>query len=174
MQPTASQPTWDPESTPSFWINRASRSILRRFDASLKPFGFTMSQLPVLRALADGLSHSQAELATFAKVEQPSMVETLARMERDGIVRREPDPNDRRGIRITITRQSRARLPKGRAALMHTESELMAGFTDAERAQLRELLKRVVKNAEAIVDGPERAAVITSPPKPSPRKRRAS
>jgi len=140
---------WDPESTAGFWINRASRLLLRRLDARLRPFGFAMSHLPVLRALSYTRSLSQKELAQIARVEQPTMAEMLARMERDGVVQHEPNPDDKRGTLISVTRRSRARFPKARAALVEGEREAMAGLTDAEQVLLRELLQRVVKNLES-------------------------
>lgn len=147
MQP---REPWDPESTPAFWINRASRALLRHFDARLRPFGFAMSHLPVLRALALGRPMSQTELALAARVEQPTMAETLARMVRDGVAQREPNPNDGRGTLVSLTRRSRARLPKARSALLEANREAMAGLTDAEQALLRQLLERMVVNIERI------------------------
>jgi MarR family transcriptional regulator for hemolysin len=139
---------WDPESTAAFWINRASRSLVRRFDACLRPFGFALSYLPILRALADGRSLSQTELAQLAGVEPPSMAETLARMQRDGVVRRVPNPKDRRSHLFSVTGKARARFPQARLALVKCERQAMAGLADAEHARLRELLKRVVSNLE--------------------------
>jgi MarR family transcriptional regulator, transcriptional regulator for hemolysin len=139
---------WDPESTAAYWINRASRSLVRRFDASLRPFGFAMSYFPVLRALADGRALSQAELAQAAGVEPPSMAETLSRMQRDGVVRRARNPNDKRANLFSVTRAARARFPKARMALVQCERRVMAGFAAADEKALRELLKRVVRNLD--------------------------
>jgi DNA-binding MarR family transcriptional regulator len=149
MQNSEQRKTWDPESTAAFWINRASRTLLRHFDARLRPFGFAMSYLPVLRALAGGGSFSQTELAQAARVEQPTMAETLARMVRDGVAQREPNPNDRRGTLVSLTRRSRARLSKARDALVEADCEAMAGLTDPEKVLLRQLLERVVANLES-------------------------
>lgn len=148
MQSTDPPPTWDPEAAPGFWLNRASRALLRRMDASLRPLGFAMSHLPVLRALAAGRALSQAELADHARVEQPSMAETLARMARDGVVERTPNPDDKRGSLVSLTRRSRARLPKAKAALLACEREAMDGLSDAEQRLLRRLLQRVTENLE--------------------------
>jgi MarR family transcriptional regulator, transcriptional regulator for hemolysin len=149
MQNEEPQQTWDPESTAAFWINRAARTLLRHFDARLRPFGFAMSHLPVLRALAGGRSLSQTELAQAARVEQPTMAETLIRMVRDGVAQREPNPNDKRGSLVSLTRRSRARLSKARDALVQADREAMAGLTDQEKALLRQLLERVVRNLES-------------------------
>jgi MarR family transcriptional regulator for hemolysin len=137
-----------PESLVGFWINRASRSAIRALDARLRPLGFAMSYLPVMRALAGGGSFSQKELAQLARVEQPTMAEMLARMERDGVVRRKANPDDKRATLISLARRWRRRFPEASAILMEGEHVAMAGLSDAEKAILRELLQRVVKNIE--------------------------
>ena len=141
-----------PEFTAGFWINRASRLFVRDADARLRPFGLAMSYLPVLRALADGRPHSQKQLAQIAGVEQPSMAETLARMERDEMVQREPNPNDKRATLISLTRRSRARFPKAMASLLEGEREAMEALSETEQVLLRGLLERVVKSLEARAD----------------------
>jgi DNA-binding MarR family transcriptional regulator len=77
------------------------------------------------------------------------MAETLARMVRDGVAQREPNPKDKRGTLVSLTRRSRARLSKARAALVQADSGAMGGLTDGEKALLRQLLGRVVRNLEA-------------------------
>jgi MarR family transcriptional regulator for hemolysin len=147
------QARWAPEASPGFWINRVSRALLRRGDARLRPFGFAMSYLPVLRALAQaGRPLSQTELAQRVGVEQPSMAETLVRMVRDGLVEREPHAEDKRSTVITLTRLSRARFPKARAAIIAAEGEAMAGLSDGEKALLLDLLKRVCANLDVSTD----------------------
>jgi DNA-binding MarR family transcriptional regulator len=139
---------WDPESSASFWINRASRSILRLQEGRLRPLGFGMSQMPVLHALGDGGALSQKELARWARVEQPTMAEMLARMERDGVIQRQPNPRDARGSLISLTRRALLRVPKARAELIQGEQEATADFSPEEKAQLLSLLRRMVDNLE--------------------------
>jgi DNA-binding MarR family transcriptional regulator len=107
-----------------------------------------MSHMPVLHALQDGGSLSQKDLARFARVEQPTMAELLGRMERDGVVQREPNPEDGRGSLTSLTRKARARWPKAKGALMQGEHDATAGFSAEEKAQLISLLQRVLDNLE--------------------------
>jgi MarR family transcriptional regulator for hemolysin len=146
-------PGWNPRASASFWINLASRSLLRLQDARLHPLGFGMSQMPVLHALKGGAPRSQKDLAQFARVEQPTMAEMLARMERAGVIQREPNPKDGRGSLISLTRKSRLRWPKAKKELIQAESEAMAGFSAAEREILLSLLQRVISNLEEHGDG---------------------
>jgi MarR family transcriptional regulator, transcriptional regulator for hemolysin len=149
MQDETPLKSWSPISSASFWINRASRLLLRLQDRRLRPLGFGMSQMAVLHALQDGASLSQKELAEFAQVEQPTMAEMLARMERDGVVQREPNPKDGRGSLISLTPRSHRRLSKAKTSLIQVEKEAMANLSDAEKAQLLTLLQRVISNIES-------------------------
>jgi MarR family transcriptional regulator for hemolysin len=88
-------------STPGRLISLAARGFARLSEARLKPLGFGVGHLPVLVALQDGQASTQRDLARFAKIEQPPMAQMLARMERDGLIQRAPDPADGRSSRIT-------------------------------------------------------------------------
>jgi len=152
MQPDRG-PDWQPEATATYWIHRASRALSRHLDAELRPFGFALGQMPVLRALAGGEARSQAELARLAGVEQPSMAETLARMVRDGVVDRQPDPRDGRASLVSLSRRSRQRLAPARRALMTADARAMAGVSGGERAAICAVLRRVVENVERVAGG---------------------
>ena len=99
-------------STPGHLISLAARGFARLSEARLKPLGFGVGHLPVLVALQDGRASTQRDLARFARIEQPPMAQMLARMERDGLIRRTPDPADGRMSRITLTEAAKARLPE--------------------------------------------------------------
>lgn len=129
-------------------IGMINRSFARVVDAPLREVGFAMGQLPVLVALRQHGSLPQAELVRMARVEQSSMAQLLARMERDELVRRAPDPADGRSRLISLTEGAVRRLPKGKA-VMETASEMaLQGFTTQERATLGSLLERVLVNVE--------------------------
>jgi DNA-binding MarR family transcriptional regulator len=139
---------WEPMRTPGHYFSRIARGLARIGDARLKDLGFATAQLPVLTALRDGAALSQTELARWAKVEQPTMAQLLARMERDGIIRRDPDPRDRRASLVSLTDQARARLPAGRAVLEQGNRDATAGLSPQELDTLIDLLQRVLANVD--------------------------
>ena len=124
-------------STPGHLISLAARGFARLSEARLKPLGFGVGHLPVLVALQDGRASTQRDLARFAKIEQPPMAQMLARMERDGLIQRAPDPADGRSSRITLTKAARARLPEAIAVLLQGNREALHGFTDEEAGAAR-------------------------------------
>src|SRR5277367_6047571 len=135
-------------STPGHLVSLAARGFARLSEARLKPLGFGVGHLPVLVALQDGRADTQRDLARFAKIEQPSMAQMLARMERDGLIERTPDATDGRSSRIALTEMAVARLPNAVAALLRGNRDVLSGFTDEEAALLVALLTRVIANLD--------------------------
>jgi MarR family transcriptional regulator, transcriptional regulator for hemolysin len=137
-------------STPGHLISLAARGFARLSEARLKPLGFGVGHLPVLVALQDGQIGSQRDLARFARIEQPSMAQMLARMERDGLIQRVPDPADGRSSRISLTENALARLPDACAVLFQGNRDALAGFTNEETMQLVALLSRLIANLDRV------------------------
>lgn len=141
---------WEPLRHPGHYFSRIARGLSRIGDARLRDLGFATAQLPVLAALKDGERLSQTQLAHWAKVEQPTMAQMLARMERDGLVKREPDPRDRRSSLISLTNKALARLPAGREVLRQGNADITKGFSSEEIDTLVSLLRRVLANVDAL------------------------
>lgn len=142
-------------STPGHLISLAARGFARLSEARLKPLGFGVGHLPVLVALQDGQAESQRDLARFARIEQPSMAQMLARMERDGLIRRIPDPADGRSSQISLTEAARTRLPDACAVLFQGNRDALNGFTDEESTQLVALLTRLIANLDRATSAEE-------------------
>lgn len=139
---------WDPQAFASFWINHASRLLMRLFEEELRPLGFGMAYLPVAFALSQNEKMLQKELATEAHVEQPTMAALLTRMERDGLIEREPHPSDKRASYIALTKKARGAMPEARKRLFTVAERLTEGFTAAERDTFIALLRRAAANLE--------------------------
>lgn len=139
---------WDPESAPTFWVNHASRLVMRSFEQNLRPLGFGMAYLPVVIALEENGPLKQKDLFARAHVEQPTMAALLARMERDGLVTREPHPDDMRATLIALTPKAKARLPQAKERLAKVVDRALSGFDDGERAAVVALMRRMVANLD--------------------------
>jgi DNA-binding MarR family transcriptional regulator len=139
-------------STPGHLISLAARGFARLSEARLKPLGFGVGYLPVLVALTNGRAETQRDLTRFARIEQPSMAQMLARMERDGLIRRVPDPADGRSSLISLTETAEARLPDAFTVLFQGNREVLDGFTEEEAAQLVVLLTRLIGSLDRIAN----------------------
>jgi DNA-binding MarR family transcriptional regulator len=137
---------WQPQKQPAQLIMHAARQLARINDVRLRELGVSVSQLPVLVALKHGARLPQKELARLIGVEQPSMAQLLARMERDGLVRREPDPTDGRSSLISLTAHAISLLAPGRQLLLKGNREALAGFRKDEIDLLASMLRRLIAN----------------------------
>lgn len=142
-------------STPGHLISLAARGFIRLSEARLKPLGFGVGHLPVLVALQNGQAGSQRDLARFARIEQPSMAQMLARMERDGLICRAADPADGRSSQISLTEIAQTRLPDACEALFQGNRDALNGFTDKEVAQLVAMLTRLIANLDCLASAEE-------------------
>ncbi|MFT8472557.1 MarR family winged helix-turn-helix transcriptional regulator [Acetobacter persici] len=133
------------EQSLGYMINWAARLFAREMDEALRPFGLMSGQLPVIFALADGKPQPQRELVRLAAVEQSTMAKTLARMERDGLIQRTPDPNDRRSAFISLSSVAVDRLPDISAAVAAINAKSHMHLTVENSELLLNLLHGVIK-----------------------------
>ncbi len=142
-------------STPGHLISLAARGFARLSEARLKPLGFGLGYVPVLVALKNGQALTQRNLARFAKIEQPSMAQMLMRMERDGLIRRVPDPTDGRSSLVSLTESAEARLPEACNVVLQGNREALGDFTREEAGHLATLLMRLLANLDRIAGAEE-------------------
>ena len=88
-------------------LNHLGRLLLSQVNQRIRPHGVTQGQLPVLCCLHVEEGQTQAELCQKVQVEQPTMANTLWRMERDGLIRRTTSDRDKRQSQIFLTEQTR-------------------------------------------------------------------
>jgi len=143
-----SRPTPDPSNVPSFLIKQVARELSRLTETQLRPLGLGMASLPVLEAVRQGKATTQAELARLLRVEQPSMAQTLARLERDLLIRRSPDPQRPRAQRIELTALALQRLPQAREILNEGNTRMLGGFSVDETMRLPSFLQRLSANLD--------------------------
>jgi MarR family transcriptional regulator for hemolysin len=136
-----------PEPTPiGLFVTRSARTISKAFDEALAAPGGTLAGWLVLAAVAGGLADSQRAIAADLGIEGATLTHHLSRMERDGLVRRERDENDRRALRVELTDAGRDRFAALLSTVQAFDQRLRAGFTTAELATLRDLLGRLADN----------------------------
>jgi MarR family transcriptional regulator for hemolysin len=148
-------------STPGHLISLAARGFARLSEARLKPLGFGVGHLPVLVALQDGRTSTQRDLARFAKIEQPPTAQMLARMERDGLIQRAPDPADGRSRRITLTAVAETRLPDAVAALLRGNREVLRDLPKQQSSGGRSRLLGISKRGDW--PSPETSGAVSRP-----------
>ena len=120
--------------------------------ALLRDLGLSPGQELLLMKLWDREPQSQAELAELMCVEPPTATKMLGRMEKAGVITRARTATDRRVILVSLTDRGRALREPVRAIWADLEQIAAGDMTEAERATLLQLLRRVVANVARYTD----------------------
>jgi DNA-binding MarR family transcriptional regulator len=73
-----------------------------------------------------------------------TMTNRIDRLTEAGLVRREPDPRDRRGVLVTLTQDGRERVDAALTDLVSREQQFLASLGESERKQLADLLRTML------------------------------
>jgi len=82
------------------YTNRMAMAILQE---RIRRYKVAVGQFPILVHLWEEQGITQKALCDLIRVEQPTLANTLKRMERDGLIKRIPDKDDKRQWRIYLT-----------------------------------------------------------------------
>lgn len=87
---------YDFEESAGYWVCMTAHVFQRALNVELSAHGITYRQWQVLAWLAHDGCLSQSELADRMDIEPATLVSVLARMQRNGWIRRDDCPSDRR------------------------------------------------------------------------------
>ncbi|MFF3124510.1 MarR family winged helix-turn-helix transcriptional regulator [Streptomyces sp. NPDC057908] len=124
---------------------RVTRRLQRIQSRQLEPIGITPAQFRLLRTVAhyDGPPR-MADLAQRLDVVPRAVTSLVDGLEASGRVRRAPDPDSRRVVRIEITEEGIATLRSLRDARRAAAEEILAPLTADQREVLGGLLSALV------------------------------
>jgi DNA-binding MarR family transcriptional regulator len=105
--------------------------------------GVPAARLSALSVLVFGGPRTLGELAAAEQVRPPTMTRIVQALEREGLVRRDDDPNDGRVARIRATAKGRRVMLRGRERRIANLAELLARLSQQEIAQVRKAAELV-------------------------------
>lgn len=131
------------DQSPGYLVNHVARLFAYGLYRRLLPHGVAPGQFPVLLSLWEQDGLTQAELARRLAIEQPTMANTLRRMERDGLIRRSSDPGDGRRSLIHLTNKGRSLEPTLTSLAREVNGVALSPLLREERASLISMLIRM-------------------------------
>jgi MarR family transcriptional regulator, organic hydroperoxide resistance regulator len=132
------------ESPVAYLFVKLAKRLRAEFEGRLAPLGIHAGQDRLMEEIwrADGLR--QGELIERLGLEPPTVTGILQRLEREGFIRRRPDPENRRVQRVYLTEEGRKLERPVRKVWSEVEKEFLANLSAAERKELLETLTRLV------------------------------
>jgi len=160
-------PDLDPSAAHAFLhLLRAGDDALHSCEAYLAEHGLTQGRFVVLIQLLKKMedrpqSHTPAELAKMSGVTRATMTGLIDTLERDGLVKREPDPVDRRMMSVRLTGRGHRVLQRVLPGHFRNMARVMGPLSENERKTLVRMLAKVMRqtdpqfdNAPAVCNAP--------------------
>lgn len=105
--------------------------------------------LSALRRQGPPFQLTPSALIRATLVTSGTMTNRIDRLAAAGLVRREPDPADRRGVLVTLTGKGAGQVDSALADLLDRERELLAGLGTGDRKQLADLMRTLLAPFDA-------------------------
>ena len=132
-------------------MNGLNRRLRRRLNAVIEEQGLTFQEWDVLGALRQAgppFRRSAGSLAKRTELSSGAMTNRLDRLEKAGLVRRLPDPDDRRGVLIELTKAGEKKWLATAQVQAGYENLIGAALNKSEKKQLNSLLRRLMVEFE--------------------------
>lgn len=106
--------------------------------------GWEFDVLAALRRAGAPYALSPGQLASQTLVTSGTMTTRVDRLAERGMVRRLPDPHDRRGVRVELTDQGKAAVDGALTDLLKREQVLLDSLEPRDREHLADLLRALM------------------------------
>ncbi|OUC96703.1 MarR family winged helix-turn-helix transcriptional regulator [Streptomyces swartbergensis] len=136
-------------------IYRLSRAMGERTEKAYARFGIGRGEFDVLATLrraGEPYTLSPRQLSATLMLTTGGMTGRLDKLERAGLLRRSPDPHDRRGLKVTLTDKGLELIDEAVGAGLAVQTEALSGLGTEQAAQLAELLRELLRTTEGPQD----------------------
>ncbi|MFC5908122.1 MarR family winged helix-turn-helix transcriptional regulator [Streptacidiphilus monticola] len=128
-------------------IYRLSRAMGDRMEKAYAQFGISRGEFDVLATLrrsGEPYCLSPRELTTTLMLTTGGMTGRLDKLERRGLLRRSPDPHDRRGLKVTLTAEGLELIDRAVTAGLAEQQTALTDMDARQVDQLNDLLRELL------------------------------
>jgi DNA-binding MarR family transcriptional regulator len=132
-------------------IYRLSRAMGDRMEKRYAQFGISRGEFDVLATLrraGEPYTLSPRQLSSTLMLTTGGMTGRLDKLERAGLLRRSPDPHDRRGLQVTLTEQGLTLIDEAVGAGLALQTEALSTLDTDEADRLADLLRKLLAGTQ--------------------------
>ncbi|MGW7405748.1 MarR family winged helix-turn-helix transcriptional regulator [Streptomyces sp. NPDC054833] len=132
-------------------IFRLSRAMSDRMEKAYSRFGISRGEFDVLATLrrsGEPYTLPPRRLSATLMLTTGGMTGRLDKLERAGLLRRSPDPHDRRGLQVTLTEEGLRLIDEAVGAGLAEQSDALSALNDEQAGQLADLLRELLAGTE--------------------------
>ena len=132
-------------------VARIGKQLSRIFDETLSGHGLSLGEYTLmlrLRTRSEDNRMSAGDLSRALLLSSGAMTNRLDRLETAGLVRRVPDPRDRRGVLVELTARGEKQIDKAVTEQAAKEIDVLRVLSASELTELNLLLRKVLVSLE--------------------------
>ena len=126
-----------------FQLGLALRKVSKAYREEIATHKLTHGQFFLIVAIIEEEGLLPSELAEKTCQDRPTITGLLDRLEKDGWIKRKPDPNDRRALHIFLTPQAASKIEVIMRLFEETNQKFLNRFTPEEWRQIQSFLSRL-------------------------------
>ena len=130
-----------------FLVSAVRGAIWSAIEAELQSLDVTAAQFVVFNSIARGKGRTIGEFCRLLGYDSGAMTRLLDRIEKKGLIRRVPNPDDRRSFLLELTPESKVLFPQAQRKVQAVFKRLLAGFSEEQAAALKQSLEQLLANA---------------------------
>jgi len=136
------------DKTLGYTLHYTSRMAMALLQEKIKQYKVAVGQFPILVHLWEEQGITQKALCDLIRVEQPTLANTLKRMERDGLIKRIPDEGDKRQWRIYLTKRALDLKDVLQAESASVNKIIVGRMNETEQKEFMRLIRIVTSTLE--------------------------
>ncbi|MET9778505.1 MarR family transcriptional regulator [Streptomyces sp. NPDC006367] len=132
-------------------VFRLARAMGDRMEKAYTPYGISRGEFDVLATLrrsGEPYTLSPRQLSATLMLTTGGMTGRLDKLERAGLLRRSPDPHDRRGLRVTLTAEGLELIDRAVGAGLAVQTEALSALGPDRAGLLAGLLRELLAATE--------------------------
>jgi DNA-binding MarR family transcriptional regulator len=118
-------------------VQRAARTLARRFDEALRPLDLTNGQFSLMMSLNRPEPPGMGPVASLLGMDRTTLTAALKPLQRRGLIKLTIDPSDQRSRRASLTRKGATLLAKAVPVWERTSLEVEVLLEDGDSDRLR-------------------------------------
>jgi len=129
----------------NFLLTKAQQTVYQYFKSKLADYDVTPVQYGILACLWSNDGQTPSQIATSLNLDSSTITGLLDRMENKGLLKRMPDPQDRRALRVVLTPQGQALREPLEKVIDESNYYVLKDLAAEEQCQLKRLLQKIAK-----------------------------
>jgi DNA-binding MarR family transcriptional regulator len=128
-----------------YLLKHAQLRYTQLTSAALEPIGISPREWAALNCLDEQHGRSQREVADLLGVDRTTMVALVDQLQAKGLVKRHPQPDDRRKNTVSLTSKGRDAMQSGAGLIDDCERRFLAALSEPDAEQLKNALHALLR-----------------------------